>query len=80
MNRRYKSGAFRAIHESAVAKFEIGAISKERMLEYDEACLVKPAAPVPRTATQEPAVLPHSGAPVYARGNNTALAPAFSMR
>jgi putative transcriptional regulator len=69
MNRRYKSGAFRAIHESAVAKFEIGAISKERMRHFDEACLVKPAAPVPHTAAQKPSgTAGRSGAPVYARG------------
>ena len=43
MNRKYKSDAFQAIHESAVANFEIGAIDAERMREYDEACLEKEA-------------------------------------
>jgi len=36
---KYKSDIFEVIHESAVAKFEIGAIPKERMREYDEMCL-----------------------------------------
>jgi putative transcriptional regulator len=70
--KKYKSKALCAIHESAVAKFEIGAISKERMREFDEMAFVqeaKPAAPVPHTVTQKPSgTAGRSGAPVYARG------------
>jgi putative transcriptional regulator len=43
MGKIYKSEAFRAIHEGAVAMYEVGAISEERMREYDRACL-KPGA------------------------------------
>jgi DNA-binding transcriptional regulator YiaG len=43
MSKIYKSEAFRAIHEGAVAMYEVGAISEERMREYDRACL-KPEA------------------------------------
>jgi len=43
----YKSEIFKAIHEDAIADFEIGAISDARMKEFDEMCLIqepKPAA------------------------------------
>ena len=36
---KYRSDILRTIHESAVDKFEIGAISKARMREFDEMCL-----------------------------------------
>lgn len=35
----YKSEAFEAIHESATALYEIGAIDKQTMSEFDETCL-----------------------------------------
>ena len=38
---RYKSDILEVIHQSAVEKYEIGAISKTKMLEYDEMCLEK---------------------------------------
>jgi putative transcriptional regulator len=38
---KYKSDAFEAIHEDAMASFKVGAISRERMKEYDEMCLVQ---------------------------------------
>jgi putative transcriptional regulator len=38
---KYKSDAFEAIHEDAVAMYKAGAISRERMKEYDEMCLVQ---------------------------------------
>jgi putative transcriptional regulator len=37
---KYKSDAFQAIHEDAVANFEVGAITREELEEYDRACLV----------------------------------------
>ena len=36
---KYKSDILKVIHESAIDKYEIGAISEERMREYDEMCL-----------------------------------------
>ena len=36
---KYKSEIFEVIHESATEKFKIGAISEERMREYDKMCL-----------------------------------------
>jgi DNA-binding transcriptional regulator YiaG len=41
----YKSEIFEVIHQSAAAKFEIGAISAVRMREYDEMCLVQETKP-----------------------------------
>ena len=38
---RYKSEIYRAMHEDAMADFEVGAISEARMREYDEMCLVR---------------------------------------
>jgi DNA-binding transcriptional regulator YiaG len=38
---KYKSEILEVIHQSAIDKFEIGAISKTRMREYDEMCLAE---------------------------------------
>ena len=38
---KYKSDILEVIHQSAIDKFEIGAISDARMREYDEMCLEK---------------------------------------
>ncbi|HJR56676.1 MAG TPA: DNA-binding transcriptional regulator [Rhizomicrobium sp.] len=40
---KFKSEAFSAIHESASALRDIGAISKQTMREYDELCLTAPS-------------------------------------
>ena len=36
---KYESDILETIHESAIEKFKIGAISEEKMREYDELCL-----------------------------------------
>ena len=46
--RRFKSDAFEAIHSSASALYEIGAINKATMRGFDEACLSKPPAMDPK--------------------------------
>jgi DNA-binding transcriptional regulator YiaG len=46
---KYKSDILETIHENATANFEIGAISKERMREYDEMCLIEPSQKTQRT-------------------------------
>ena len=38
---KYKSDILEVIHQSAVDKFEIGAISETKMREYDEMCLLE---------------------------------------
>jgi hypothetical protein len=40
-----------------MASFEVGAISEERMKEYDEMCLVKE--PEPAYKTEKPMVMEH---------------------
>ena len=40
---KYRSDILEVIHENASANFKIGAISEERMREYDELCLVSEA-------------------------------------
>jgi hypothetical protein len=39
MDRKYKSEAMEPIYEDALAMFEVGAISAERMRYYENACL-----------------------------------------
>ena len=36
---KYRSEIFEVVHQSATEKFEIGAISEEKMREYDKMCL-----------------------------------------
>lgn len=39
MPKKYRSDAFAAIHETMEALHEIGAVDKQTMREFDEACL-----------------------------------------
>ena len=39
MTKKYRSDAFAAIHETMEALHEVGAISRQTMREFDEACL-----------------------------------------
>ena len=45
---KFKSDAFEAIHSSAAALFEVGAIDKATMRSFDESCLAVPAPLKPR--------------------------------
>jgi DNA-binding transcriptional regulator YiaG len=47
-NRKYKSEAFQAIHEDAVANFEVGAMSEKEMREFDRAYLMDETPEPPR--------------------------------
>jgi DNA-binding transcriptional regulator YiaG len=38
---KYKGEAYEAVHQDAVAMYKVGAMSEERMKEYDEMCLVQ---------------------------------------
>jgi DNA-binding transcriptional regulator YiaG len=42
---KYKSDAYEAIYEDATALYEIGAISEEKMREFNEMCLVQEGEP-----------------------------------
>lgn len=68
--RKYKSEAFEAIHASASALLQAGAIDKATMRSFDESCLVAPPALEPRQIK----VLRESlqvSQPVFARYLNT---------
>jgi len=39
MNKKYRSQAFASIHETMEALHDIGALDKQTMREFDEACL-----------------------------------------
>jgi len=38
---KYKSEIFEAMHQDAIADFEVGAISEAKMKEYDKMCTVQ---------------------------------------
>ena len=61
MNAQYNSEAAEAIHESAQDLYEIGAISKDRMREFDEMCLVQKDE-TPTYEVENPQVLEHATA------------------
>ena len=44
---KYKSEIYEVVHQDAAEMFKIGAISEERMREYDEMCLA-PETELPR--------------------------------
>jgi putative transcriptional regulator len=54
---KYKSEIFEVIHQNAVEMFAIGAISADRMREYDRDCFVQELEPAKKTA--EPAKTEH---------------------
>ena len=68
--RKFKSDAFEAIHASAAALHQVGAIDKATMREFDESCLVTPALIDPKQIKRirERA---HVSQPVFARYLNT---------
>jgi putative transcriptional regulator len=68
--RRFKSEAFEAVHQSATALRQIGAIDKATMREFDESCLSVPTviSPVQIKRIRESA---HVSQPVFARYLNT---------
>lgn len=66
MTKKYKSEAFAAIHETMEALHEVGAVDKQTMREFDEACLtpVRPMKPTDIRAIREREYLSQ---PVFAR-------------
>lgn len=64
--KKYRSEAFAAIHETMEALHEVGAVDKQTMREFDEACLtpVRPLEPVEIRAIRE---REHLSQPVFAR-------------
>lgn len=64
--KKYRSEAFAAIHETMEALHEVGAVDKQTMREFDEACLtpVRPLQPIEIRAIRE---REHLSQPVFAR-------------
>jgi putative transcriptional regulator len=54
---KYKSEIFEVIHQNAAEMFAIGAISADRMREYDRDCLVHELEPAQKTT--DPAKTKH---------------------
>ena len=66
MTKKYRSDAFAAIHETMEALHDIGAIDKQTMREFDDACLT----PVHVLAPEEIKAIrdrEHISQPVFAR-------------
>jgi putative transcriptional regulator len=68
--RKFKSDAFEAIHQSAMALRQVGAIDKATMRQFDETCVSAPSAisPVQIKRIRESA---HVSQPVFALYLNT---------
>ncbi|EKF40361.1 transcriptional regulator [Nitratireductor indicus C115] len=64
--KKYRSEAFAAIHETMEALHEVGAVDKQTMREFDEACLtpVRPLQPIEIRAIRK---REHLSQPVFAR-------------
>jgi putative transcriptional regulator len=67
---RYKSDAFAAIHESAAALHKVGAMDKQTMASFDEACLSVPPPFEPQQIKQL-RESQHVSQPIFARYLNT---------
>jgi len=57
MKKKYVSKIMEAIHEDAENMYKVGAITKERMMEYDDACLVKPSKKISKPIKSRTTVL-----------------------
>ncbi len=67
---KFKSDAFAAIHSSASALGDVGAIGKKTMREYDELCLTSPAKIAP-AGIKQLRVKYRVSQPLFARYLNT---------
>ena len=68
--RKYKSDTFASIHEAASDLFEVGAINKTTMREFDAACIATPTPLAPADIKRIRKHL-HISQPVFARYLNT---------
>ncbi len=66
MPKKYRSDAFAAIHETMEGLYEIGAVSKHTMREFDEACLTPVQVFAPEVI-REIRLREHLSQPVFAR-------------
>jgi len=66
MAKKYRSEAFAAIHETMEGLHEVGAIDKQTMREFDEACLTPVQVLAPEEIRQM-RLREHISQPVFAR-------------
>ena len=66
MPKKYRSGALAAIHETMEALHEIGAVNKQTMREFDEACLT-PVQVLAPDEIRQIRLREHISQPVFAR-------------
>ncbi|MDD1966859.1 DNA-binding transcriptional regulator [Pseudomonas putida] len=71
MAKKFKSQALESVHESATALFEIGAIGKATMREFDEDCIAAVPAEIEPAQIKEIRERSHVSQPVFARYLNT---------
>jgi DNA-binding transcriptional regulator YiaG len=55
MRLKYKGKIHKMLHEDAMGHFEVGAISEERMREWDNKCLVQDEPAAPKVRKSRPA-------------------------
>jgi putative transcriptional regulator len=66
MAKKYRSDAMAAIHETMEALHEVGAVNKQTMRSFDEACL-SPVESIPPEAIRALREREHLSQPVFAR-------------
>ncbi|WP_404297243.1 helix-turn-helix domain-containing protein [Halomonas sp.] len=66
MAKKYRSDAMAAIHETMEALHEVGAVDKQTMHDFDEACLT-PLESIPPEAIRALREREHLSQPVFAR-------------
>jgi putative transcriptional regulator len=66
MAKKYRSDAFAAVHETMEALHEVGAIDKQTMREFDEACLT-PVQVLAPDEIRQIRLREHISQPVFAR-------------
>lgn len=66
MTKKYRSGALASIHETMEALHEVGAVDKQTMREFDDACLTPVEALTPEEI-RELREREHLSQPVFAR-------------
>lgn len=71
MAKKFKSEALESIHESAQALFEVGALTKATMREFDEDCIAEVPAEMKPAQIREIRERSHVSQPVFARYLNT---------
>jgi DNA-binding transcriptional regulator YiaG len=60
MEKKYKSEILHMIHDEAIANFEVGAITREELEEYERACFVSETPDMESASSSSEAGIPVS--------------------